>query len=343
MARAFPDAAVHTSLYDPAGTFPEFAEIDVRPAPLDRVAPLRRRHRWALPLLAPTFSTMRVDADVVVCSSSGWAHGARTTGRKVVYCYAPARWLYQTDSYLSSTGRVGGAGVRALLPALRTWDQRAARSADRYVSISHHTRAMVRDAYGIDSDVVFPPVTIDVSAPQSPVGDVQPGYFLCVARLLPYKNVDAVIAAFAQLRPERLVVVGDGPESARLHAMAGANVTFLSAISDDALCWLYANARAVIAASFEDFGLTPVEAAASGTPTIALRYGGYLDTVIEGSTGHFFDEPAAASIAAAVRGFATATYSSDTLRTHAASFGEEHFASQLRDVVDEAVAGAGSA
>src|SRR4051812_21300245 len=102
MARAFPDAPIYTSLYDPAETFEAFAELDVRAAPLDRIGLFRRHHRLALPLLAPTFSGISIDADVVVCSSSGWAHGARTSGRKIVYCHAPARWLYQRDRYAPS-------------------------------------------------------------------------------------------------------------------------------------------------------------------------------------------------------------------------------------------------
>jgi len=303
MARTFPDASVHTSLYDPAGTFPEFAGIDVRTAPLDRLAPLRQRHRWALPLLAPTFSAMKVDADVVVCSSSGWAHGVRTNGRKVVYCHAPARWLYQTDAYLAGAGATTATAARALAPGLRRWDQKAARSADRYLVNSNHTRAMVSEAYGIDGEVLFPPVAVDADADREPVADLTPGFFLCVARLLRYKHVDAVIDAFRELPSERLVVVGAGPDAVRLRARAGRNVRFLHDVTDAQLRWLYSAARALIAASFEDFGLTPIEAAALGTPTVALRHGGYLDTVIEGSTGRFFDDPAAAPIATAVRDF----------------------------------------
>lgn len=100
LRRAFPDAPIYTSLYDPAGTFPEFGAADVQPLPLNLLAPLRRRHRLALGLLAPSFSRLRVEADVVVCSSSGWAHGTAATGRKIVYCHAPARWLYQGERYL---------------------------------------------------------------------------------------------------------------------------------------------------------------------------------------------------------------------------------------------------
>src|SRR5215212_2416467 len=100
MARAFPEAPLYTSVYAPDRTYPGFRDVDVRTSLLDRVPLFRAHHRAAFPLLAPAFSTMRVDADVVLCSSSGWAHGVRTRAPKIVYCHAVARWLSQRDRYL---------------------------------------------------------------------------------------------------------------------------------------------------------------------------------------------------------------------------------------------------
>jgi hypothetical protein len=113
MARAFPGAPIHTSVHWPPGTFPEFASLDVRPGTLQRIGPLRRHHRIGLPLYPLAFGRTEIDAEVTLCSSSGWAHGVRTTGAKVVYCHAPARWLYQTDRYLgaSRAGRVAPAAL----------------------------------------------------------------------------------------------------------------------------------------------------------------------------------------------------------------------------------------
>ncbi len=157
LCRAFPDAPVYASFYDPETTFPEFRARDVRPLWLDRAAPLRRRHRLALPLLPLAFTTSRVDADVVVCSSSGWAHGIRTDGRKIVYCHSPAKWLYRADDYLgahpSARARVG---LRALGPVLRRFDRRAAASADTYVANSTFIAAQIRDVYGIEAEVLCP-------------------------------------------------------------------------------------------------------------------------------------------------------------------------------------------
>jgi glycosyltransferase involved in cell wall biosynthesis len=334
MHQAFPDAPLHTSLYDRAGTFPEFDGIDVVTSPLDRVGKLRRSHRLALPFLAPTFRSMQVEADVVLCSSSGWAHGVRTSGRKVVYCHAPARWLYQAESYLEGFGCLSSAVVRSLTPALRAWDRRAAQSADAYLANSTRTRDLLRAVYGIDAPVVHPPHGIDASGAYQPVAGLDEGFYLCVARLLSYKHVDKVIEAFASRPSLRLVVVGDGPAAEQLRAMAPSNVTLLGRVEDAELRWLYRSAQALVSASYEDFGLTPIEAAAFGTPTIALRFGGYLDTIIEGRTGLFFDQPDAKAIADAVREAEAVHFDRDVLRQHAAGFTNEVFAQRLHGVVD---------
>lgn len=335
MHRGFPDAPIYTSLYDPGGTFPGFAAADVHPSPLNRVGALRRHHRLALPVLAPTFSAMSVDADAVLCSSSGWAHGVRTRGRKVVYCYAPARWLYQPDAYLAHRGRGTAALLRVLRPALLRWDRRAASSADVYLAISNRTRELIRQAYGIDAEVLHPPRGIDSDGPQQHLRGMTPGFFLCVSRLLAYKHVDAVLEAFEKLPGEQIVVVGAGPDADRLRGLAPPNAVFHTSVSDAELRWLYANARALIGASFEDFGLTPVEAGAFGTPSLVLRFGGYLDTVIEGETGLYFDEPSPPAIARVVQELDRAALDADTIRTHAGQFEEARFVERLRRVVAE--------
>ncbi len=335
MADSFPGAPIHTSLFDPAGTFPSFSALDVRPLPLNRVRMLRAHHRLALPFLAPAFSRLRVDADVTICSSSGWAHGAQATGRKIVYCYTPARWLYQPDVYLGGASRWSSGALAAMAPALERWDRRAAASAHRYLAISRAVRTRVSDLYGIEAEVVHPPVDLDTEGPAEAVAGVEPGFFLCVSRLLPYKNVEAVVAAFGHLPDRRLVVVGTGPLSAAIAAAAPPNVTMAGLVSDAELRWLYRSAAGLVAASYEDFGLTPLEAAGFGRPSAALRWGGFLDTIVEGTTGTFFDEPRPPMIADAVERLATTGWDPAGLRDHAGRFSGEVFARRLHQVVEE--------
>lgn len=333
MARAFPSATVHTSLYEPAATFPQFGAVSVRPSPLNTVQVLRRHHRLAFPLLAPTFASQTIDANCTVISSSGWAHGVRTTGRKVVYCHAPARWLYQRTRYLRGRGPLARTALSLAYRPLRRWDRDAARSADRYIVNSTAVRDRVRDAYGIDAHVLHPPHSIDATGQQRPVPRVRPGFILCVARLQAYKNVDAVVAAMRMCPDVRLVVVGSGPLLPELEAAAGSNVHFAGEVSDRQLRWLYDNASALIGASYEDFGLTPIEAASFGVPTIARRDGGYLDTVVEGRTGAFFDDLTPAAIADAIGRTLSAHWDHDVVRAHADAFSEPRFIARLRQLV----------
>ncbi len=342
MSRAFPNAPIHTLLYDPQATYPEFAEKDVRVSGLNRVGVLRRHHRAALPVLPLAAGAMRIDADVVLVSSSGWAHGFATTGRKLVHCHSPARWLYLRDQYLGEGGgRLKRVALAAMTPFLRRWDRRAALSCDRYLAVSTVVQRRIADVYGIACDVLPSPVAMTVSDTVEPVsevldwlsGDDEAGYYLCVSRLLPYKNVDVVVGAFAG-RDRRLVVVGRGPEADRIRSLKTPNVAMVSDLTDAQMAWLYRSCRAVIAASYEDFGLTPIEAGVWGRPSVVLRWGGFLDTVAEGVTGVFFDTPEVSAVADAVDRLEAVSFDPDKIRSHVEQFTEQRYAQSLYAAVD---------
>jgi len=338
MCRAFPDAPIYTSLYEPSLTFPEFAEFEIRTTPLNRVRSFRRHHRLALPFFAKAFSSLEVDADVTICSSSGWAHGVQSKGAKVVYCHNPARWLYQTSQYTGQSRSLPAAAIRVVGRPLRRWDSRAAASADTYLVNSGVVRARVRSTYAREADIVEPPTTLDPGSELTPVRGIEDGYFLCVSRLLRYKNVERIVDAFRQLPRERLIVVGSGPMERRLIKIAPENVKLVGTVDESELRWLYAHCNALVAASYEDFGLTPVEALAFGKPSAVLRYGGFLETVIEGETGVFFDEPTAPAIARAVRELQQMSFRPDLLAKRSQEYSEVRFAERLQSVVTRAVA-----
>ncbi|MCL2455468.1 MAG: glycosyltransferase [Micrococcales bacterium] len=348
MAEAFPTSPLYTTLYHPAGTFPELATVDVRTGRLDKIGLLRRYHRLALPMLASEVSRRTIEADVVLSSSSGWAHGYRTDGRMVVYCHAPARWLYQSERYLGSHTTGGRslsmlserAALRVLAPYLRRWDARAAQRADRYLANSTLIARAIHEVYGREAEVIPPPPAVVPGGAEEPVPGLEPGFLLTVARLMPYKNIDLVIEAARALDGPGLVVVGRGPDRARLAALAAdlPQVHMLSGIPDSQMRWLYRNASALVAASFEDFGLSPLEANAFGTPVVALHAGGYLDTVVEGRTGTFFEDLTSAGIAAAIDTTSRQRWDEQVLTDRAAEFGAERFVQRLRGVVAQAVA-----
>jgi glycosyltransferase involved in cell wall biosynthesis len=334
MLEAFPGAYVHTSLYEPGETFPEFEQVRVVPSSLNKVRPLRRSHRAALPVLAKTFGAMAVDADVALCSSSGWAHGARARGRKIVYCHNPARWLYQADQYLEKRRSPVGGVLAGLRRPLQAWDRRAAATADRYLVNSTVVRDRVRAAYGIDAEILPPPPAMHPLGEYEPVAGLDEGFILCVSRLMRYKNVEAVVEAFRG-SDDRLVVVGTGPLERELRATCPDNVELVGGVSDPQLRWLYLQSSALVAASHEDYGLTPLEAASFGKPVAALRWGGFLDTVVEGVTGVFFDEPAPESIRRGLDELQATAWNEVSLRTHARAYSLDRFVARLREVVAE--------
>ncbi|MEJ7764778.1 MAG: glycosyltransferase, partial [Acidimicrobiales bacterium] len=322
-------------LYEPPSTFPEFGDVQVRTFGINRVVALRRSHRLALPVLASAFARHHVAADVTICSSSGWAHGVQATRRKVVFCYSPARWLYDGRRYLGTTRGAAAVGLAAIRSPLSRWDARAAHTAHRYLAISSFVRARIRQIYGIEAEVLHPPPTLSPGGPREDPGGIEPGFRLCVSRLLPSKNVDSVVEAFTRLPGERLVVVGVGPERQRIEASAGSNVRFVGSVTDEQLRWLYAACGSVVSAAYEDYGLTPLEAATFGKPSVVLRAGGFLDTVVEGRTGAFFGRPEPAAIAAALQHVVAHQPDADDLRRHAGGFSQIRFISRLREIVAE--------
>ncbi|MGO1925945.1 MAG: glycosyltransferase [Brachybacterium tyrofermentans] len=348
LAKAFPEAEIHTLFYEPEQTYPEFREMPIRTSGLNRLGAFRRDPRIALPLLAAASSRMEIDADVVIASSSGWAHAFPTTGRKTVYCHSPARWLYLPDDYLGEAGPLDPKRIalKALTPFLTRWDQRAARTADLYLANSSVVRERIQRVYGIAASTLFPPFSPAVAeGEQEPIGELagwagedgtEGGHYLVVSRLQPYKHVDSVIEAFAEMPDRRLLVIGRGPEKQRLRDMAPANVRLVEELSDAQMRWAYGHATALIAASHEDFGLTPLEAGAHGVPTIALRAGGYLDTVLEGVSGAFFDSPDPSTIRRSIDHHSRGVFPDPhAIRARAEQFSEERFHAELRTLIDD--------
>ena len=335
MHRAFPEAAIYTTLYSPESTFPEFKNARIITSELNRVGVLRRHHRLALPFLSLAASGMRIEADVVIASSSGWAHGFRTGGKLLVYCHSPARWLHLTDQDVGGEAKrsIRGLAALGLRAPLTAWDKRAAGRSDHYWANSTVVKERIHNVYGIDAELLYPPYGLanDGPAEQPPQAPTAP-FHLLVARLMPYKNVDQVIAAYVG-REERLLIVGNGPQREQLVAAAPSNVSFAPRLEDAQLRWCYQHADALVAASHEDFGLTILEAAACGTPAVALRAGGFLDTVVEGTTGLFFDEPTARAISAALDTLKSAGFDREVVMAHAAEFGEARFAEKLHSAV----------
>lgn len=281
MASIWPHAPIYTSLYRPASTFPGFADCDVRTSPLDRL-PIDAGFRNLFALYPAAFRAFgTLGHDIVISSSSGWAHGVRVaaTSYHVVYCYTPARWLYGGD-HLGASRR--SQALRPVLGVVRRWDRRAAHRADLYVAISNGVRDRIARQYGVDAPVVYPPVDVDRFYPSG-----RGERLLVVSRLLPYKRVDVIVDAATQ-SGIGLDVVGVGPALADLQRRAGPTVRFHGRLPDSDVGVLMQQCRAFCLPGMEDFGITPIEANAAGKPVVALAAGGALETLEDGVSGAFF-------------------------------------------------------
>jgi glycosyltransferase involved in cell wall biosynthesis len=269
--------------------------------------------------------------DLVVSSTTAWAKGVRTAPGAVHVCYinTPSRFLFAYDRY------VGGFGLRTiakpLIASLAAWDRRAAQRPTAFIANSRNVAERVRRYYGRDAFVLHCPADVD----RFTLGRGDGDYFLVLSRLLPYKAIDRAIDA-AALAGVKLRVAGTGPalEALRAHAR-GTTTEILGYVPDDQINALVGSARAVIVPGEEDFGLVPLEAAAAGRPAIALRAGGALETIVDGVTGLFFDEPSSASLAGVLRGFAPERFEAQRLRAHAEQFSPARFTERLRAMVGE--------
>jgi glycosyltransferase involved in cell wall biosynthesis len=330
LSNMWPEAPIYTSLYRPDSTFDEFRGRDIRTSFLDRM-PADRGFRNLFPLYPAAFwSFGKIDADVVVASSSGWAHMARAADSAVhvVYCHTPARWLYGAE-YINSGHRL--ARRQSLLApfsrGLRRLDAHAARRADSYVANSDTVCQRLRRVYGFDSSVVYPPVDTE---------RVRPGArgerLLVISRLLPYKRIDLIVAAARQLGLG-LDVVGTGPLLENLRRMAGPDTTFHGAAPEETVTQLLETCSAVCVAGEEDFGIVAVEAQAAGKPVVAYGRGGARETVVDGVTGVLFDEQTVVCVANAVAACRRLVTSPEHIAASTARFSARAFRAGLTRVI----------
>jgi glycosyltransferase involved in cell wall biosynthesis len=336
----FPAAPLFTLLHVPGTVSPLIERRQIVTSFVQHLPAAATRYRHYLPLFPAAVRGLDLSGyDLVLSLSHCVAKAVRVApgALHLCYCFTPMRYAWDLeDDYTRGAGWLTRLALPPLAAALRRWD-RHTRGVDRFIAISHHIADRIRRAYGRPAEVVHPPVEVARFRPAERLDD----YYLVVSALVPYKRVDLAIAAAGRL-DRRLVVVGTGPEEARLRAMAGPGVTFLGWRSDAEVAELYARCRAVLFPSVEDYGIVPLEAAAAGRPTIALGRGGVLETMIgldgaEPPTAVFFETPTVEALAAAITTFERHAdrFEPAALRARAVRFDRPHFARRVRELVQE--------
>ena len=334
-----PGASLHSTIAVPEILSRGLQQTNIKTSWMQHLPGLRRHFRHYF-LLYP-FAVESVDLsayDLIISCCFGYAKGVRK--RKdaihVCYCHTPMRWVWRYEDYSERAGfgRLSRRLLPLLLSVLKRWDLRAARRPDYFIANSRAVAKRIKTFYGRDSIVILPPIDIDRFQPDV----VQEDYYLVLSRLVPYKRIDLAVEACTRLN-RKLLVVGDGPDRARLEKIAGPSIRFLGRQTDEAVARYAARCRALLFPGEEDFGMTPLEVNAAGRPVIAFRAGGALETVVEGRTGLFFDEPEPESLMQAITKFESCNWNAAELRAHAAKFDRAVFANRLIDFLQTVAPG----
>ncbi len=346
--RMFPDAPIYTSQYDDNPKvwygYNWFDDADIRTSKLQKLPKALKKF---LPVLrAITFRETDLSEYDLVISSSGAEAKAVHTGPNTLhinYCHSPTHYYWQRhDEYMKHPGFPKGTnwlariGLKLLVAPLRVWDRHAAKQPDIMVANSTHTQEMIKKYYRRDSVVIFPPV--DTSRFKIKGTPPTRHGFVVAGRQTPYKRIDLAIKACNELKVP-LVVIGNGPEHKKLEKIAERNITFLTMVSDEDIVSHFQSSLALIfPTNTEDFGVTPIEAMAAGTPVIAYKKGGPID-YIKPKTGLLFDRLTPKSLEKAIESFNPNKYDPIKIAEFADNFSADKFKRSMEKLINESLDG----
>ena len=335
MLALYPGADIFTLFYDPGSVSPLIRSKNVRVSRLNRNPWIRRHYRHFLPLFPRHVEAFDLrDYSLVLSSSHCVAKGAvpAPEAQHVSYIHSPMRYAWdQYYAYFAGAGFWSRKVIEREISRLRVWDVCSAARVDRFAANSTYVRRRIQLYYRRDAAVIHPPVDTDFF---QPAGRPSRDYYLLVSALAPYKNIGPVLEAFRGAG-DRLVCVGRGPEGKKLRKLAGANVQMRPEVDAEELRELYRNARALVFAGVEDFGIALAESQACGTPVVALDRGGARDIVLDRQTGLLFSEATAAGLKAALADFSRLDLSAEAVRRNSLRFSRARFRDEFQRFVGE--------
>jgi glycosyltransferase involved in cell wall biosynthesis len=331
---------IHTLIYNEGvlnGTSLESAQINT--SFIQRLPFSSKGYRNYLPLFPMAVEQFDLsEYELVISSSYAVAKGAITNANQlhICYCHSPMRYAwdlyhqYLRDSNLKSG--LKGIFAKLVLHYIRMWEITSLNRVDYFIANSNYIANRIKKLYGREATVIYPPVDVDNFDLEIQKED----YYFTASRLVPYKKVDLIVAAFNSMPDKKLVVIGDGPEYNKIKDNAGANIEMLGYQHFNVLKKHMQKAKAFIFAADEDFGITPVEAQACGTPVIALAKGGAMETVIAHETGLFFKHQTPESLISAIIEFEQINGSFDPIliRRNAERFSKSVFKESFRNFVE---------
>lgn len=317
---------------------------DVRTSFVQKFPFAQKKYRAYLPFFPLAIEQFDLSGyDVIISSSHAVAKGVitNTSQLHICYCYTPFRYAWDLyHPYLKREGLIRGFKGRIaqlVLHYFRMWDSTTAQRVNFFIAISKYTAKRIRKTYDRHSIVIYPPVDVD----KFEVYTKKEDYYVTVSRMVPYKSLDLIVEAFSKMPEKRLVVIGDGPEKTKIRKKVALckNVEVLGFQAFGVLKDYLQRAKAFVFAAEEEFGITPVEAQACGTPVIAYGKGGVRETVIDGETGIFFEEQTAESLMHGVRQYEKKedTFDPIMIRKSAERFNIKRFNKEFKKFVDEKI------
>lgn len=297
-------------------------------------------HRKLFPFMMTAIESFDLNGyDIVLSDSSSIAKGVITAPdtMHICYCHSPMRYgwefSYEYAGKMAGKGSLKNKLLNYFLSAVRLWDSASSDRVDYFIANSENVAKRIWKHYRRESVVIHPPVRCNLFN----VGDIDEDYFLIVSRLQEYKRIDIAIEACNKLNIP-LIIIGDGPDRERLEKLAGSTVKFLGRQSDETIKEYYSKCKAFLFTGEEDFGITPLEAMASGRPVIAYRKGGALETVVENVTGVFFDKQDPDDLVNSINIFNDTKFDKAVIRKHAETFDEEIFKNKIQNYVNKCYA-----
>ncbi len=332
----FPKAPIYTLLYDEKRTGSAFKKYQIKTSFLQKFPLVKSHHRpflMFMPLAIEQFDLSQYD--LVLSDSASYAKGVITSPKAIhiCYCHTPIRYAWDdSHRYIEEFGYPGP--IKKVIPFfmnyIRLWDEQAAGRVDKFIANSYFVKQRIKKYYHQDSKVIHPPVKTNLFY----LADKIENYFLIVGRFLPYKRFDLAIDAFNELGFP-LKIIGDGPDRKRLEKKSKKNIEFIGLVSDERLKEYYAHCQAFIFPQEEDFGITAVEAMASGRPVIAYQAGGALETITPGITGLFFKDQTKESLVKVLQEFNSDNFDPKIIREKAMEFDQEKFKKRIKEFIEK--------